>query len=178
MCDNRVFKTYMKMSHCHSRHELFLHNLIPVCRYTFIKGVVHLIIKLYFLETKYTPHPFFVTHCLKMTYYKLWHNSYDSKYFMSHMCGPFSPLYQCTSYFQIPPQCYSWGGAMGHRPIQQKNGPLTTEIAKWKMAHTMVCPAITLLPNLVYYYNPVFLRTVLECRTCPTFPLDPIYFLE
>ncbi len=26
-------------------------------------------------------------------------------------------------------QCYSWGGAMGHRPIQQKNGPLTTEIA-------------------------------------------------
>ncbi len=59
-------------------------------------------------------------------------------------------------------QCYSWGGAMGHRPIQQKNGPLTTEIAilnlerithwnfifignKWKMAHTMVCPAITLI---------------------------------
>ncbi len=58
-------------------------------------------------------------------------------------------------------QCYSWGGAMGHRPIQQKNGPLTTEIAilnlermahwnftfignKWKMAHTMVCPNITL----------------------------------
>ncbi len=56
-------------------------------------------------------------------------------------------------------QCYSWGGAMGHRLIQQKNGPLTTEIAilnleriahwnftfignKWKMAHTMVCPAI------------------------------------
>ncbi len=50
---------------------------------------------------------------------------------------------------------------MGHRPIQHKNGPLTTEIAilnlermahwnfmfisnKWKMAHTMVCPAITL----------------------------------
>ncbi len=26
-------------------------------------------------------------------------------------------------------QCYSWGGAMGHRPIQQKNGPLTTKIA-------------------------------------------------
>ncbi len=58
-------------------------------------------------------------------------------------------------------QCYSWGGALGHRPIQQQNGPLTTEIAilnlermahcnftfignKWKMAHTMVCPAITL----------------------------------
>ncbi len=58
-------------------------------------------------------------------------------------------------------QCYSWGGAMGHRPIQQQNGPLTTEIAilnlermahwnfkfignKWKMAHTKVCPAITL----------------------------------
>ncbi len=57
--------------------------------------------------------------------------------------------------------CYSWGGAMGHRPIQKKNGPLTTEIAilnlermanwnfrfignKWKMAHTIVCPAITL----------------------------------
>ncbi len=51
---------------------------------------------------------------------------------------------------------------MGHIPIQQKNGQLTTEIAilnlerrahgkfkfisnKWKMAHTMVCPAITLL---------------------------------
>ncbi len=50
---------------------------------------------------------------------------------------------------------------MGHRPSQQKNGPLTTEIAilnlermahwnfnflgnKWKMAHTMVCPAIEL----------------------------------
>ncbi len=29
-------------------------------------------------------------------------------------------------------QCYSWGGDMGHRPcrpIQQKNGPLTAEIA-------------------------------------------------
>ncbi len=54
---------------------------------------------------------------------------------------------------------------MGHRPIQQKNGPLTTEIAtlnlkrmahsnfkfignKWKMAHTMVCPAITLLLHI------------------------------
>ncbi len=55
---------------------------------------------------------------------------------------------------------------MGHRPIQQKNGPLTTEIAilnlermaycifmftgnYLKMAHTMVCPAITMLmqPN-------------------------------
>ncbi len=51
---------------------------------------------------------------------------------------------------------------MGHRPIQQKNDPLTTEIAilnlermaywnfkfignKWKMAHTMVCPAMTLI---------------------------------
>ncbi len=36
---------------------------------------------------------------------------------------------------------------MGHRPIQQKNGPLTTEIAILnleRMAHTMVCPAITL----------------------------------
>ncbi len=60
-----------------------------------------------------------------------------------------------------PLQCYSWGGAMGHRPIQQKNGTLTTEIAilnlermahwnftfignKWKMANTMVCPATTL----------------------------------
>ncbi len=59
-------------------------------------------------------------------------------------------------------QCYSWGGTMGHRPIQLKNGPLTTEIAilnlermthwnfkfignNWKMAHTMVCPAITLM---------------------------------
>ncbi len=58
-------------------------------------------------------------------------------------------------------QCYSWGGAMSHRPIQQKNGTLTTEIAilylermahwnfkfignKWKMDHSMVCPAITL----------------------------------
>ncbi len=64
-------------------------------------------------------------------------------------------------------QCYSWGGAMGHRSIQQKNGPLTTEIAilnlermalwnfkfsgnKWKMAHTMVCPAITLLNPTIY----------------------------
>ncbi len=26
-------------------------------------------------------------------------------------------------------QCYSWGGAMDHIPIQQKNGPLTTEFA-------------------------------------------------
>ncbi len=51
---------------------------------------------------------------------------------------------------------------MGHRPIQQKHGPLTIKIAifnlermahwnfkfignKWKMAHTMVCPATTLL---------------------------------
>ncbi len=59
-------------------------------------------------------------------------------------------------------QCYSWGGAMDHRPIQQQNGPLTTEIAilnlermahwnftfignKWKMTHTMVRPAITLM---------------------------------
>ncbi len=59
-------------------------------------------------------------------------------------------------------QCYSWGGAMVHRPIQQKNGPLTTEIAilnlerrahwnfkfisnKWKMVHTIFCPAITLV---------------------------------
>ncbi len=67
-------------------------------------------------------------------------------------------------------QCYSWGGAMGHRPIQQKNGPLTTEIAifnlermahwnfkfianKWKMAHTMVCPAITLM--WYDFFNPV-----------------------
>ncbi len=50
---------------------------------------------------------------------------------------------------------------MGYRPIQNKNGQLTTESAilnfermahlnfkfignKWKMAHTMVCPAITL----------------------------------
>ncbi len=50
---------------------------------------------------------------------------------------------------------------MGHRPIQQKNGPLTSEIAilnlerrahlnlkfisnKCKMAYTMVYPAITL----------------------------------
>ncbi len=69
------------------------------------------------------------------------------------------------AYYMITPtpntQCYSWGGAMGHRPIQQKNSPLTTEIDilnlermahwnfkficnKWKMAHTMVCPAITL----------------------------------
>ncbi len=56
---------------------------------------------------------------------------------------------------KIQMQCYSWGGAMGHRPIQQKNGPLTTEIAilnlermahwnfkfignKWKMAHTIL----------------------------------------
>ncbi len=59
-------------------------------------------------------------------------------------------------------QCYSWGGAMGLWTIQQENGPLTTEIAilnlerrahwnfkficnKWKMAHIMVCPAITLV---------------------------------
>ncbi len=51
---------------------------------------------------------------------------------------------------------------MGHRPIQQKNSTLKTEIAilnlermaywnfkfignKWKMAHTMVCPDITLI---------------------------------
>ncbi len=50
---------------------------------------------------------------------------------------------------------------MDHRLIQQQNGPLTTEITilnlermahwnfkfignKWKMVHTMVCPAITL----------------------------------
>ncbi len=55
---------------------------------------------------------------------------------------------------------------MGRRPIQQKNGPLTTEItilnlermAHWnfkfignkqKIAHAMVCPAITLIQ--VYY---------------------------
>ncbi len=65
-------------------------------------------------------------------------------------------------------QCYCWGGAIGHRPIQQKNGPLTTEIAilnidrmahgsfmfignKWKMSHTMVCPAITLLMSCHFY---------------------------
>ncbi len=59
---------------------------------------------------------------------------------------------------------------MGHIPIQQKNGPLTTEIAilnlerrahwnfkfisnKWKMAHTMVCPAIASCDTggLVYF---------------------------
>ncbi len=56
---------------------------------------------------------------------------------------------------------------MDHWPIQQKNDPLTTEIAilnwermahwnfnfignKWKMAHTMVCPAITLLHQHLY----------------------------
>ncbi len=73
-------------------------------------------------------------------------------------------------------QCYSWGGAMGHRPIQHKNGPLTTEIAilnlermahwnfkfisnKWKMEHTIVCPTITLLNCDV---------TCLHCDiTCP-----------
>ncbi len=26
-------------------------------------------------------------------------------------------------------KCYRWGGVMGHRPIQSKNGPLTIEIA-------------------------------------------------
>ncbi len=66
----------------------------------------------------------------------------------------------CNAWFH---QCYSWGCVMGHRPIQQKNVPLTTEIAilnlkriahwnfkfignKWKRAHTRVCPAITLVP--------------------------------
>ncbi len=61
---------------------------------------------------------------------------------------------------------------MGHKPIQQKNGPLTTEIAilnlermahwnftfidnKWKMAHTMVCPAITLLTQKYHSYSAV-----------------------
>ncbi len=58
---------------------------------------------------------------------------------------------------------------MVHRPNQQKNGPLTNEIAilnlerrahwnfkfirnKWKMAHTMVYPAIT----LHYIYTHIF----------------------
>ncbi len=67
--------------------------------------------------------------------------------------------------FHLYGPCYSRGRAMGHRPIQQKNGPLTTEVAilnleimahwnfkfignKWTMAHTMVCPAITLMDHL------------------------------
>ncbi len=29
----------------------------------------------------------------------------------------------------LAPQCYSRGGAMGHRSIQQKKDPLTNEIA-------------------------------------------------
>ncbi len=49
----------------------------------------------------------------------------------------FNKLYTClydsrdmeateVSYIQ---SLFSWDGAMGHRPISQKNGPLTTEIA-------------------------------------------------
>ncbi len=60
--------------------------------------------------------------------------------------------------------CYNmqrlgYSGAMDHSLIQQKNGPLTTEIAilnlermvhwnfyfigkTWKMAHNMVCPSL------------------------------------
>ncbi len=76
------------------------------------------------------------------------------------------PNYYKTGWINLlDVQCYSWGGAMGHRPIQQKNGPLTTEIvilnlermAHWnfkfmiisgKWPHTMVCPTITLMLNL------------------------------
>ncbi len=60
---------------------------------------------------------------------------------------------------------------MGHRPIEQKNGPLITEIAilnlermahwkfkffgnKWKMAHTIVCPAITLHLPMHFFLAP------------------------
>ncbi len=82
-------------------------------------------------------------------------------------------------------QCYRRGGAMGHRPIQQKNGPLTTEIAilnlermahwnfkfidnKWKMAHTMVCPAITLRVVLPHVKNPLLPATVITFITSIT----------
>ncbi len=67
---------------------------------------------------------------------------------------------------------------MGHRPIQQKNGPLTTEIAilnlkimvywnfkfisnKWKMAHTKLCPAITLVTQ---YMIKSIVNQFIKCR--------------
>ncbi len=75
-------------------------------------------------------------------------------------------------------QCYSWGGVMGHRPIQQKNGPLTNKIAilnlerranwnfkfisnKWKMAYTMVYPAITLS---IWYWKKQHCKTSWWCN--------------
>ncbi len=59
---------------------------------------------------------------------------------------------------------------MGYRLIQQKNGPLITEIAKlnlermahwnfnsigktWKMAHNMVCPVIVVLELYIMYMS-------------------------
>ncbi len=89
------------------------------------------------------------------------HMSFPSFAGKGHICLS-SPV-RVNKFIWMPmTQCYSWGGAMGHRPIQQKNGPLTKEIAilnlermahwnfkfignKWKMAHTIVCPAITLM---------------------------------
>lgn len=58
-------------------------------------------------------------------------------------------------------QCYRWGGVIGQRPIQKKNGLLTSEIAilnlekaahwnfnfigiTWKMANNMICPSLSM----------------------------------
>ncbi len=97
-------------------------------------------------------------------------HSYYTKsyYYMSYYFKVYGLLLEYSlsnssfvDFLNLCSQCYSWDGAMSHRPIQHKNSPLTTEIAilnlermahwnfkfignKWKMAHTTVCPAITL----------------------------------
>ncbi len=53
------------------------------------------------------------------------------------MSGPVKMLQRLDQMNSTSTQCYSWGGAMGHRPIQQKNGPLTTEIAILNLKRTV-----------------------------------------